>query len=192
MIAIFSWLSLVFLFITVFYLYNEYRVDKLRQSLFETRDALFDEARAGHISFTAPGYRATWFLINGMIRFGHKASLSQLLVARCMLTNDNRQFVRSMYEAAAYDGCTEAERLLCEKYRQRANVCIAAHLLTSPTLFVIAVPMLAFSLAHAGTNVMAKMMVERFKTAFNAFDRAAFEMGKQVGRSNKISTAATA
>lgn len=181
MIAIFSWFSLLFLFVTIFYFYNEYRVDALRQSLFETRDALFDEARAGRISFTSPGYRATWFLINGMIRFGHKASLSQLIFARCLLTEDNRQLYNSMYHATAYDGACEEERELCERYRLQANKCLAAHFLTSPTLFVLAVPVITVGLAYIGVD-LASRVVDRFKTAFNAFDRAAIEAGKQVPR----------
>jgi len=50
--------------------------DLLRQNLFEVRDSLFDDARAGKIAFDSPAYRNTRLMLNGMIRFGHRPRMT--------------------------------------------------------------------------------------------------------------------
>ena len=59
----------------------KHRLEVFRQRLFSLRNALFDFAAVGGISFTNPVYRATRKRINSLIRFGHNVnSLHALLV----------------------------------------------------------------------------------------------------------------
>ncbi|MGZ5887742.1 MAG: hypothetical protein ACXWKI_12445, partial [Ramlibacter sp.] len=77
MIALQALFSLFALAVLVLYLYNGYRVDVLRQELFEIRDSLFDEAAAGRIDFESHAYRATRLVLNGLLRFAHQLSLAR-------------------------------------------------------------------------------------------------------------------
>ena len=72
--SIFSLFLLIFLGLVMF---TAYRIDYLRQDLFELRDRLFDDAAAGRISFESHSYRATRTLLNGMLRYAHRMSLAR-------------------------------------------------------------------------------------------------------------------
>ena len=65
------------------------RIDILRESLFEFRDELFNLAASGKISFEDPAYKQLRLLINGTIRFAHKATLPVLLTTGLMLRNSS-------------------------------------------------------------------------------------------------------
>ena len=177
MIAIYSLMSVAFLFWLVFYLYNEYRVDSLRQSLFEVRDRFFDEARVGRVAFDATAYRNTRLMLNGMIRFGHRLSLSSIVATRMTTTKDVRSFVLTSFNDASFSEATEAERALCEKYLNEAHLVIARHLLTSPTLWLCFVPIISVVLTHRGVNAAAAV-VRRWKRSFAALDQVALKEGR--------------
>ncbi|HMJ42652.1 MAG TPA: hypothetical protein VK522_10280 [Pseudolabrys sp.] len=66
--------------------------DWARQTIFESRDELFDLARAGEMSFEAANYRAIRSSLNCLIRFAHEVSwvefLALYLGLRRVLTSD--------------------------------------------------------------------------------------------------------
>ena len=70
-------LSLMLLWILVFKLFRDYRVDALRDRLFVLREKLFDYAASGNISFDHPAYTKSRMLINSQIRFAHRFTFTR-------------------------------------------------------------------------------------------------------------------
>jgi hypothetical protein len=65
---------LVLFVILVLKLWPNFLLDKFRQDMFAVRDALFDYAQAGNISFSHPAYRLLRQSMNGYIRYAHRLS----------------------------------------------------------------------------------------------------------------------
>jgi hypothetical protein len=78
---IMSLLGLIALWAFWYYLWKPQRVDIFRQKLFCLRGDLFDLAAKGTVPFDHPAYAQLRLLINGLIRFAHRASLPSLIVA---------------------------------------------------------------------------------------------------------------
>ena len=169
-----STISLAFIVALLLFPYNSYRVDKLREYLFELRDELFDEALRGNISYESQAYRATRSVLNGMIRFSHQISFSRLIAARVLikqyLTNDD--FTRAMSASPSDD------RVLCSSYLNRANELVILHVLSSPLVLIFIIPpVIALILRNAGFN-LAGAIVQTCKKQFAEFDRIAFKEGQ--------------
>jgi hypothetical protein len=77
---ILSLVGLIALWAFWHYLWKPQRTDIFRQRLFALRSDLFDLAANGEVSFDDPAYTQLRLLINGMIRFAHRASLASLVV----------------------------------------------------------------------------------------------------------------
>ena len=67
-----------------------YRVDYFRQRLFELRDELFEYAKAGNREFTDPAYVNLRRAINALIRYGHRVTISKILIGMVVLKNSGR------------------------------------------------------------------------------------------------------
>lgn len=78
---IMSLLGLIALWAFWFWLWKPQLIDIFRQELFALRSDLFDVAASGAVPFDHPAYAQLRLLINGMIRFAHRASLATLIVA---------------------------------------------------------------------------------------------------------------
>jgi hypothetical protein len=78
---IMSMLGLIALWAFWYYLWKPQRIDIVRQKLFALRSKLFDVAADGVVSFDDPAYTQLRLLLNGMIRFAHRASFPALVVA---------------------------------------------------------------------------------------------------------------
>lgn len=64
------------------WVYPLYRIDLFRQEIFSLRDELFDLAADGQIGFDNPAYLKLRRLMNKTARFGHRATMPQLLAWR--------------------------------------------------------------------------------------------------------------
>jgi len=71
-------LALSLLLVLASYFWRQYRVDRLRETLFKLRAELFDYAASGQISFADPAYTKLRVMMNGMIRFAHKFTFSRI------------------------------------------------------------------------------------------------------------------
>jgi hypothetical protein len=78
---IMSLLGLIALWAFWYYLWKPQRVDVFRQKLFVLRSSLFDLAANGVVPFDHPAYTQLRLLINGLIRFAHRANLPNLIIA---------------------------------------------------------------------------------------------------------------
>src|SRR3989442_11092837 len=74
-------ISLFALLILAFWFWRDYRIDSLRERLFELRQELFDCAAMGVVPFDHPAYTDLRNIMNGMIRFAHKTTFLRLLLA---------------------------------------------------------------------------------------------------------------
>jgi hypothetical protein len=74
-------LGLIALWAFWYFLWKPQRVDIFRQKLFVLREDLFDLAASGKVPFDHPAYTELRLLINGLIRFAHRASLPTLILA---------------------------------------------------------------------------------------------------------------
>ena len=175
MIAIQSLISLAALLFLLLVLFNGYREDRLRQELFELRDRLFDEAVEGNVSFDSHAYQATRLLLNGMLRFAHRLSLSRFVIAVPLINPDRIRHAGAAFDAA-FSSSSAADRALCMGYVDQANRLFAKHLMTSPFFFVVLIPLVSTLLAKAGFD-LAAMSVKRLALPFRNFDRVAFAEG---------------
>ncbi len=115
------------------------RLFAFRQQLFSARNALFDEAMAGTISFDHPAYRMTRDRINALIRFAHRLNTVQLtlwwLVTRC---DEEAMRAINIFEARLWQASADLPKEAQESIR-RALVGAAvtvAHYLPLPFLLV--------------------------------------------------------
>lgn len=174
MIAIVSVVALAGLLVLAFPLYNDFRVDRLRQELFELRDELFDDAVNGRIAFDSPAYRATRAMLNGMIRFGHRISLSGVTLTLCLSrSRDRGNSGAAQMIARAFSGATPEARALCEQYMARAHLATLRHIGTSPFMYLLVAPAL---LTAAGVWSTGRML-QRLQRQFSALDASAYAEG---------------
>ena len=171
--ALASLISLAGLFWFVLGPYNSYRIDRLRQDLFRARDELFVRAAADDISFDSRAYMATRAIFNGMIRYTHQISLVRFMLSSLMFTKSE---VQSLHDEIDFEmaASAQADRTLCATYMRQAHLSVAYHLLTSPFMLVLVVPLVAMALGRLG-SAMARRIVRwqlpRFETLDGVFYR---------------------
>ncbi len=74
-----SLISLLGIWILFFWLYRDYRNDKIREELFSLRDTLFQMAKQGEIEFDSKAYGRLRSSINATIRNAHKITLLDII-----------------------------------------------------------------------------------------------------------------
>jgi hypothetical protein len=176
MIAIYSTVSLLFIVGIIFFAYQTYRVDKLRQDLFAIRDQLFDEALDGKINFDDDAYRISRQLINGMIRFAHRLSIPNMFAFALLMPRSGSAFAKqSINEMLVGDDKLKQE--MFGKYQEMVNARVAEHVVSSP-LFVLTafVPLLMIVLAKLGVDI-TKPILRKCNKAFQILDNAAYAQG---------------
>jgi hypothetical protein len=124
-----------------YFLLKEQRIDQFREELFAIRDELFDMAANGELKFQQSAYTEFRVLLNGMLRFAHRANLVGLNIA----------VLRSHLRKGAPEGFTRWEKSLQElptptrskllRLHQRMAHVYMLHLVTgSVTLSVLVGP----------------------------------------------------
>ena len=173
--AIISSISLALLTYLVFFAYQSYRVDKLRQDLFSLRDDLFDEALDGHIAFDDKGYQVTRQLINGLVRFAHELTIVQYLCFSVFFRSKKYSSLPSIQ--SLLKTATPAEQEIFRKYSDKIHIRVIQHLAFSPlfvaTMFIPFVLMISFKL---GFNLFEKIS-KITKTPFSSLERVAYSHG---------------
>lgn len=176
MTAIFSATSLIFIAWLAFFVYQTYRVDKLRQDLFAIRDQLFDEALSGQIKFDDNAYKISRQFVNGMIRFAHRLSIPNMFAFALLMPRSGSAFAKqSILEM--FDDEDLKSREMFAKYQEMVNARIAKHVVSSP-LFVLTafVPVLVFVLAKLGIDI-TRPILKNCKQTFQILDNAAYAQG---------------
>jgi len=175
MIALQSLISLVFL-LGLMVLYNQYRVDRLRDQLFALRDKLFDEARSGRVRFDSEGYRVARAVCNGMVRFAHEISIADFLAWRLLTPSWLAENSQKAFEQA-FSAMSADEREVCRTYLSKMHRCVLEHLASSPFLVLtLVVPVMMVLLTRAGIDGIA-VAAARLKGPFRSLDALAIAEG---------------
>lgn len=176
MIAIYSSISLILLAGLIFFAYQTYRVDKLRQDLFEIRDQLFDDAVSGQINFDDRGYVVTRQLINGMLRFAHELTITQHFCFGLFMWGLPSATPKSAMDKLL-SGASESGKTAFAKYSNLVHFRVIQHLATSP-LFVLTVlfPLVTLILTRLGFNVV-EVISKKIKSELVSLDRVAVAHG---------------
>ncbi|RYH70477.1 MAG: hypothetical protein EON54_01370 [Alcaligenaceae bacterium] len=175
--AVQSLLSLTFLVFLVFFLFRQHRIDSLRQQLFFIRDSLFDDAVAGKISFDSRAYVYTRTVLNGLLRFSHRVSVSRFVLSNLLLRKSD-QLERRSIVLDAMKASSESDRQVCERYLQTAHMAVLRHLLSSPVSVVLFVPFISFVLTCVlGTSLIA-LALTRCKAQLTRLDVVAYAEGR--------------
>lgn len=99
--------------------WQEFCVDRARDRIFEQRDALFDLAADGGLSFGSEPYEAVRSALNAMIRMAHWLTVWRVLAIVLSLRGDDK--------AATHDGPRQAiSRIDDEKARDAAAKALQA------------------------------------------------------------------
>lgn len=172
-----SLISIILLIILLFWLYQDYCLDAFRQKMFNLRDELFDEAYHGKIGFDDDAYGMLRSAMNGMIRFGHKFNLVQVLFM--MIVGNKKGYKipsfhdRLMSNIRYY---SEEQQKLVMRYYISMNFYAIKHLFLSSILFLITVicPLLFLWKTHQGIS----KVVCNFKGPLDKIDSAALTTGR--------------
>lgn len=149
--------GLYLLWFLLFFCFRSYRLDFVRDQLFQVRNELFDYAATGAISFDAPAY---WMLrqrLNGLLRFAHTMTFVRLVIALLVPEGWKRARVVTEKWYSELQHVTPGVRGKLLDFDRRAGQIVAKHVLTgSPILLSIAIPYIAFEKLKAffvGTKV---------------------------------------
>ncbi len=135
-------LGLYLLWFLAFFCWHSYRLDSLRDELFQVRNELFDYAATGAISFDEPAY---WLLrqrLNGLLRFAHTLSFFRLIVTVTAISTsaEGRRRVRKSSERwrSELEHASKGVREKLIGFDNRAGEIVAKHVITgSPVLFLM-------------------------------------------------------
>lgn len=120
--------------------WREYRLDALRQRLFEVRDRLFDLGLSGQVPFDHPAYGQMRKSINGMIRFAHRISFFRLIFvsfASPALMRGSVELPSTVLQKRASDLPEDARATLMAVHREMW-VTVTRHMITgSPLLLLV-------------------------------------------------------
>ena len=144
---------------------RRFRTDIARQIVFEKRDAIFDLAHSGKLSFDSQEYRTIRASLQSSIRFAHELTLPRFLVITILLwsrgshpeDSDLRRAIRRIADPATR---IEVERLIGQAYRALFGMMVAKSPLMFVALLVLWVPGL-ITLRYFRSVVDAAKVVER-------------------------------
>jgi hypothetical protein len=176
---IITMISLAALVLLFAFPYEHYRVERLKEDLFSIRDALFETAAAGNISFESTAYRGARTMLNGMIRCAPEIGITQCIVTFLVVPKD--QFSSSLEEwNKALSAAPGADRALVRNYIIEAHTRIARHVLTSPMGCLLVAPALTLAVAWVVGYWLHKQPAAFFEWAFRRFDSVVYAVGRMV------------
>jgi len=163
MTALNALFSLLFLLLLGVFLYGPWQgtcTAYARQIMFEKRDAIFDLARDGKLSFHSREYRTVRAMLEKTIRFAHEATLPATAVIAAVLLWRREEVAKPELLAAIEripDPATRKQ--VQELVNQALNALLISLILKSPValvvLVVVLVPLLLLVLALSLLSVTA-------------------------------------
>jgi hypothetical protein len=176
-IAFLSLISIGLLLIFLFWVYRDYCVDAFRQRMFSLRDSLFDKALAGEIDFRDPAYGMLRSTMNGLIRFGHRLSLVQVVAMSFTLSRNPIAEVpygqRLEQNLCRLDS---EQRELIETYYRRMNFTLVRHLLMSSPILVLTV--IVPLIVTLKANLAVKQTTNKLRQQLDDLDSIAWAEGE--------------
>jgi hypothetical protein len=173
-----STLSLAGLWWVAFSLYPQYRVDALRQGMFELRDKMFDASADGLIEFDHPAYGLLRKTMNGFIRFGHRLSMTSVvgIVVFGPGPTEGEGSFDQKWNRAMQD-LPEQTQARMNEFRQRMIYLVARHLVVSSPLLMLTVivPLVTGAILRHWMAWSLQVM----RSPLNRITSAAMECGSQ-------------
>ncbi len=178
MIALQSLVSLAGISVALFWLYGDYRVDLFRQQMFSLRDEMFDEALSGQVTFDHAAYGILRSTMNGYIRFGHRISLTQLLILAFTLRKSDFNSIQGFDEKLDNALCAadETTKKIYLGYKRKMELLVAEQLILSSPILLLTVilPIVAIVVM----NVFVSGFFRAFRHPLNRLDSAAMAFGR--------------
>jgi hypothetical protein len=152
--SLFALLILLLLGVLIYGPWQGVCTDYARQIMFEKRDAIFDLAREGKLSFQSREYREIRSLLEKSIRFAHEATLPNLVVILGVFLW-RREKIEKPALLTTIDGIKDAEtrKRVLELVNQALNALVLMTILKSPTALIL--------LAVALIPLLALLMIAR-------------------------------
>lgn len=170
--------------------YRQYRVDLLRQRLFEIRDKMFRKAADDKaLRFNDEAYKLFRLTINGMIRYGHDITFVQLLFITAFKTKLNVGYISKQYERSIENVLKEIPKSGQEVIKDafvRMHMVVLAHIVhTSIVLitiwFVVVRPLMSLV---RGVNAM-KLIANKLSAQMYTIDAEANRIGRTLNLGNR-------
>lgn len=133
-----------------FWLYKDHVVDAFRQSLFELRDNLFDEAADGLIEFNHPAYCSLRRLMNGYIRFSHQLNLFNTLLWGILVDKKSIKMESDSFENNFQSSLSNLDEKTQERlgyYKKKLRWITAFHILAESPLIILSLLILIIVLS---------------------------------------------
>ena len=164
-------MGLLAVWVLVFKLCRDYRIDALKDRLFALRDNLFDYAAEGEVQFDDPAYFKLRGLINSLIRFAHRLTFTRFLMGFLFTAWKGSE----AYGNVLQEWQTAVEALPAEKQKKlneihsAALVMVVRHLVTGSPIMVFCLVIFAISAALNGlTKKLLQSFTERLIPQLNA------------------------
>lgn len=137
--------------------------DWARQVVFEKRDAIFDLALAGGVSFNSREYRAIRVALEGIIRFAHAGTLPRILIAGFCLwwhgPMPARAPIENVIDRVGNPETREAIRKLVRSATRTVAVTMAVRSLPVILLFPVTIVVICFLiLCRNAARALARIM----------------------------------
>jgi len=137
--------ALASLFVWLYWEYRTYRVERTRFKLFGLRDELFALGRGGALPFETPAYGMLRMMLNGAIRFSHRANLLAVLVFRVTVQRSDAFSARLQRQTESWTRALESldpemRRQVDEIHRRYVQTMIEQTMLSSLVLATLALP----------------------------------------------------
>lgn len=163
-----SLLGLIWLWL---WLFPDYFVDRFRQQLFALRDQLFDCAADGVVPFDHKAYGLLRSTMNGLIRFGHKLDIMQVVIFS-LTSRSGREFSEDWQQAL--ESLDPDARAKHDEVLRKVHLIVLRHLvMSSPLLWIAVFPLLS-------GKVAAWFIARLSKGLFVRLDTAALQFGQDL------------
>jgi hypothetical protein len=177
-----SLVSLLFLWLLLFWFYRDYRVDALRQEMFALRDEMFDWAGKSGVPYDHTAYGMLRSAMNGFIRFGHRLTIFQVFLMYVLgRKGDAEAHVNARAgefgerwnaEISNLDDDKKAQLL---RYREKMHFIVINHLAWTPVAMVtIVLPLVAWTMLRYCFDSLTNW----FRRPIDRMDAAAVAVGQ--------------
>ena len=169
--------SLAGLWVLLFWLYRDLRIDLFRQELFSLRDELFDYAASGAISFDHPAYGTLRMTMNGYTRFAHRMTLLQVLLYVYLPRRPREPDVEWRFDshwASVAEGLGPDVRERLDDYISRMHALVLKHVVYgSPLLVLLLLASVSVVLVGLAFRYRMLRLLKAFEGPLSRIDAAA-------------------
>ncbi len=133
-------LGLLSLWLVAYFGWRPYRIDKVRNELFDLRNDLFLYAAEGGVVFDDPAYRIQRDRLNALIRFAHIITVTRALIfmaAERYRPNERVQSIQQKY-LVAVSNLSESAQVKMRYIYDRTATILAWQLVSGSPLLLIA------------------------------------------------------